>query len=136
MELQNLIKKIIKTIIFIVIFVIALYLFYLIGTGFRKDVAIALDDYSVSEDGTQLHFKLGSWASIGYTRGFRDKEKTNVHYLTFYATFGGINSRFGAKNEFILELDEDDTEIFFFTDKGYELVLQKNATTGEWEKIP
>lgn len=33
------------------------------------------------------------------------------HYLTFYSTFGGINSSFGAVNSLVLELGKDDTEI-------------------------
>lgn len=73
---------------------------------------------------------------MGYIRGFKDvggREKP--HYLTFYSTFGGLNSSFGAKNEFILELGENDSEIYFNRkDGGYELVLQKNIETGEWVK--
>lgn len=55
------------------------------------------------------------------------------HYLTFYSTFGGVNSSFGTVNTFILELDPDDTEIYFNRPGGgYELVLEKNTETGEW----
>lgn len=71
---------------------------------------------------------------MGYIRGFADKGGgVKPHYLTFYATFGGFNSSFGAENQFTLELDENDTEIYFNrADGGYELVLQKDAETGEW----
>ncbi len=129
-----------KICIGILVGIIALPIFYLVGTGFRKSVCNVLQDYSVSTDGTQITFKVGSWSSIGYTRGFKDKEKENAHYLTFYSTFGGINSSFGAKHEFVLEVDEEDTEIYFYTYTGdkyeYKLVLKKNQETGVWEKTP
>ena len=56
--------------------------------------------------------------------------------MHFYSTFGGLNSSLGAKNEFVLELDENDTEIFFYRGKGgYDLVLEKNRQTGIWEAV-
>ena len=74
--------------------------------------------------------------SIGDTRGYKNKcGWVKSHYLNFYNTFGVINSNLGAKFEFTLELDEDDTEVYFNrTGGGYELVLQKNTETGEWER--
>jgi len=61
------------------------------------------------------------------------KTKEKPHYLTFYSTFSGLNSSFGAKCEFELDLNENDTEIYFNrANGGYELVLKKNEKTGEW----
>ena len=58
-----------------------------------------------------------------------------INLVEFLDTFGVINSDWGAKFEFTLELDEDDTEVYFNrTGGGYELVLQKNEETGEWER--
>ena len=55
--------------------------------------------------------------------------------MDFYNTFGTIFISLGAKFDYVLELDEDDTEIYFNrTGGGYELVLQKNEITGEWER--
>lgn len=73
---------------------------------------------------------------MGFIRGYKDNSGgVKPHYLTFYSTFGGLNSSFGAKNEFVLELDKDDSEICFKrANGGYELVLQKNAETGAWER--
>ena len=116
--------------------VIILTLFILVGTGFNKRMDVELFDYSVSDNGKEMTLKIFIPSSMGYTRGFNDVggiEKP--HYLTFYSTFGGFNSSFGAKSEFILEIDEDDSEIYFNRrDGGYELVLQKNVETGEWIK--
>lgn len=99
-----------------------------------KKTDVALGEYSVSEDGTKLTFHTGVMSSMGYIRGFKDNGGgVKPHYLTFYSTFGGLNSSFGAKSEFELELDENDTEIYFGrSDGGYELVLQKDIDTGEW----
>ncbi len=96
---------------------------------------IILGDFSISEDGSEIILNVGVATSMGYIRGFRDNGGgVKPHYLTFYSTFGGLNSSFGSKNTFILELTPDDTEIYFNrADGGYELVLQKNVDTGEWE---
>jgi hypothetical protein len=73
---------------------------------------------------------------MGYVRGFKDNGGgVKPHYLTFYSTFGGLNSSFGAVNSFVLELGKNDTEIYFNRPNGgYELVLVKNIDTGEWER--
>ncbi|MBR2081064.1 MAG: hypothetical protein IJ980_05470 [Oscillospiraceae bacterium] len=108
---------------------------YLIGTGFHEREDVALVNYSVSEDGTKLTFTVAVPTSMGYVRGFRDAGGgVKPRYLTFYSTFGGMNSSFGAKHEFELELEKDDTEPYFNRPNGgYALVLQKNAETGAWE---
>ena len=114
--------------------ILLMALIFCIGTGFMKRTDVVLIDYSVSEDGTQLTFRTSIISSMGYTRGFSDKGGgIKPHYLVFYSTFGGLNSSFGAKNEFVLELGPDDTEIYFSRPGGgYELVLIKDPDTGEW----
>lgn len=92
--------------------IVVLGLSLLAGSGFRKRPDVVLTDYSVSEDGTKLTFNVGVASSMGYTRGFEDNGGgVKPHYLTFYSTFGGLNSSFGAKSEFELDLAETDTEI-------------------------
>lgn len=111
---------------------------YFVGTGFIERTDVILTDYSVSEDGTQITLNASVSSSMGYIRGFKNNGGgVKSHYLTFYSTFGGLNSKLGAKNEFVLEVNEDDSEIYFNrAGDGYELVLQKNTETGEWEKTP
>lgn len=107
---------------------------FFVSTGFRERTDVFLGDFSVSEDGKELTFTAGVFSSMGYIRGYKDEGGgVKPHYLKFYSTFGGWNSSLGAKSEFVLELDEDDNEIFFSRpDGGYELVLQKDQETGEW----
>jgi len=121
-----------KILIFISV-VVVLTLILFIGTGFTKNPKVVIKDYSVSEDGKKLIFSIGIPDSIGYTRGFKNKGGgVKSHYLNFYNTFGVINSSLGAKFDYVLELDADDTEIYLNrTDGGYELVLQKNEK-GIW----
>lgn len=111
---------------------------FFVGTGFIERTDVILTDYSVSEDGTQITLNASVSSSMGYIRGFKNNGGgVKPHYLTFYSTFGGINSKLGAKNEFVLEVNGDDSEIYFNrAGGGYELVLQKNTETGEWEKTP
>ena len=127
-----------KTIIISVVAVITLIVLlvggYFISSGFVKRVDVGLSDFSVSEDGTEITFNTTIWSSMGFTRGFKDNGGgVKPHYLTFYSTFGGLNSQLGAESEHTLTLDKDDTEIYFNrADGGYELVLQKDKETGEW----
>ena len=103
-------KKMIAIISLIVILIIA----FMVGTGFRKRTDVVLLDYSVSEDGTAINQGVQVSSSMGYVRGFKDNGGgVKPHYLTFYSTFGGINSSFGTVNSFTLEIDSDDTEIYF-----------------------
>ena len=125
-----------KKVLIIISIIIALILILFIGTGFTKNPNVVIREYSLNEDGSELNFTVGMPFSIGYTRGYKNKGGgVKSHHLNFYNTFGVINSAWGAKFEYVLELDEDDTEIYFNrTDGGYELVLQKNTETGEWER--
>lgn len=116
------------------VIIITLISSFSIGNGFKKRTDVVLSDYSVLDNGTKLTFSTNITSSMGYTRGFKDMGgKEKPHYLTFYSTFGGLNTSLGARNKFVLELDEDDMEIYFNRNNGgYELVLQKDIETGEW----
>ena len=125
-----------KKVLIIIGILIALLVIFFIGTGLTKNPNVVIREYSLNDDGSELNFTVGMPFSIGYTRGYKNKGGgVKSHYLNFYNTFGVINSSWGAKFDYVLELDEDDTEIYFNrTDGGYELVLQKNIETGEWER--
>lgn len=125
-----------KKIISIVLFILAIYLFNFIGTGFMKQPNVALMDYSVSEDGTKITLHVMVVPSIGYIRTYKDENSVEKHhYLTFFSTFGGLNSSFGFKNEFVLDVEPDDERIYFYHGNGgFTLVLEKNEQTGKWEK--
>lgn len=126
-----------KFLIIFLVVVVALSALYFVGTGFMERSDVYLGDYSVSEDGTELTFNASVASSMWFIRGYKDEGGgVKPHQLTFYSTFGGLNSSFGAKNEFVLELDEDDTEIYFKRGKhSYKLVLKKNEETGVWERL-
>lgn len=125
-----------KILVIVLLIIVLLSIIYFVGTGFLERMDVILHDYSVSEDGTELTFNAGIMSSMGFIRGYKDNGGgVKPHYLTFYSTFGGLNSSFGAKNEFVLPLDEEDTEIYFKrASGGYELVLKKNEETGAWER--
>ena len=125
-----------RKVIFITAMIVILIATFLISTGFIKRTDVVLFDYIVAEDGSAISLDVQVSSSMGHTRGFKDNGGgIKPHYLTFYSTFGGLNSSFGAKNSFILELDDDDTEIYFSRPNGgYELVLIKNVDNGKWER--
>lgn len=125
-----------KKVVMISLLISVLVVSFLVGTGFQKRTDVVLFDYAIAEDGTAISLGVRVSSSMGYIRGFKDKGGgVKPHYLTFYSTFGGLNSSFGTVNTFVLELDADNTEIYFNRPNGgYELVLQKNADTGEWTR--
>ena len=115
---------------------LALTLTLFVGNGFRTRTDVALSGYALSEDGMNMTLHVRVMSSMGYVRSFRDDGGgVKPHYLTFYATFGGLNSSLGAKDEFVLALDKRDTEIYFNRPGGgYELVLQKDGETDQWQR--
>ena len=123
-----------KRIIAVIVILAVLVALFFIGTGFQKRMDVVLVDYSVSEDGTEITLDVGIPTSTGYIRGFKDNGGgVKPHYLTFFSTFGGINSPIGAEHSFQLELTSDDTEIYFNRPEGgYELILVKDEETGQW----
>ena len=123
-----------KTVFAVIAIVCVLAAAFLIGTGLQKRTDVLLNDYSVTEDGTAIRLDVQVASSMGYVRGFKnDGGGVKSHYLNFYRTFGGLNSTLGAENSFLLEVEPTDMEIYFNRPGGgYELVLQKDSSTGEW----
>ncbi len=107
---------------------------FLLGTGLTRRGDVVLTDYTVSEDGKAVTFRVAIASSMGYTRCFRDLGGgIKPQYLVFYSCFGGLNSRLGAESEFTLALEPEDTEIYFSRfGGGYERVLVKDPVSGQW----
>jgi uncharacterized protein YxeA len=121
-----------KKMVFIIILLLAVMgtLFFLTG-GKRAD--IILNDYTVSEDGSIMTINVGVASSMGYVRTLKVKEDGDKKYITFYETYG-INSSLGAENEFQIELNPPCKGIYFYRgEAGYDLVLEKNDETQEWQ---
>ncbi len=120
------------TVIVILLLTVMGILFFITG-GKRTD--IILNDYTVSEDGSIMTINVGVASSMGYVRTLRVKEDGDNKYITFYQTYG-INSTIGAENEFQIELNPSCKGIYFYRgDAGYDLVLQKDDKTQEWQLI-
>lgn len=109
---------------------------YVVGSGFMKCTYAYVNDFSVSEDGTEMTLKVSVASSAGYVR------KLGVHqqnggklYLDCYSAFGGVNGSIGARSEFTIPLAED-TEliaIYRYAD-CYEAALIKDDG-GCWERV-
>ena len=99
--------------------------------------AYITDQFVVSEDGKELKFTIAVGSPMGYVRGFKDEGgSVKPHYLKFYSAWGGLNSSIGAKSEYVLKLDPNDTEIYVYHgDSGYSLALKKDIESGEWFSV-
>ena len=123
-----------KNLVGIIVLVIILIGSFVLVTG-RARTDVVLGGYDLSADGKVMTLKVGVQSSAGYIRRMKRTSGSMNYYLTFYSTFG-INSKFGAKDTFEIELDENVDEIYFYTgNKGYKLVLIKDSVTQEWKKI-
>jgi len=122
-------KTLIISIIVVALIVIGLFI---ASGGSRTDVF--LKDFELSQDGKIMTLKVGVSSSAGYIRKMKRTSGSMNYYFTFYSTFG-INSRLGAKDTFIIDIDNNVDEIYFYTGgKGYKKVLELNDD-GEWVKV-
>ena len=124
-----------KVLIIISVAIIAILgILFLATGGARTDVY--LKDCEVSDDGKTITLKVEVASSTGYVRKMKQTSGSMNYYLTFYSTFG-INSKLGAKDTYVLEIDSNADEIYFYTgNKGYKKVLEKDEVTGEWKPYP
>lgn len=110
----------------------------MIASGFRVCTSVYItDDFTVSADGGEITFQVEAGSSMGFVRGYKDEGGgVRPHYLKFYSSWGGRNSSVGAKNEYCLKLDSEDSEIYVYHGNGgYDLALAKDVATGEWYRV-
>ena len=124
--------KYLKILLVIGCFVLYFYITYFVGTGLSTNTYVYLADYTLSEDGTEIELHTAVSNSIGYLSSMLPIPSGNVQYVDFYNTFGGINSTLGAKDKFVIEIDENCKGIYFAREDGYELVLYFDEETKQW----
>ena len=96
-----------------------------LATG-RARTDVYLGDFELSKDGKTMTLKVGVSSSAGYIRKMKRSSGSTNYYYTFYSTFG-INSKIGAKDTFIIDIDNNVDEIYFYTGgKDYKKVLEKD----------
>ena len=120
---------VIGSLILILIIVIILIL----STGGKRE-DVYLQDFKISSNGTKMTLKVGVTSSAGYIRKIKRTSGSMNYYYTFYSTYG-INSKFGAKDTFQIDIDKSVDEIYFYAGNGgYKKVLEKDEL-GNWEKV-
>ena len=127
-----------KKICLVMLSMLGLIFAWMIISGYSYQTsAYITDQFVVSEDGKELKFTIAVGSPMGYVRGFKDEGGgVKPHYLKFYSAWGGLNSSIGAKSEFVLKLDPNDTEIsVYHGDSGYSLALKKDIESGEWFSV-
>ena len=127
-----------KKICLVMLSMLELIFAWMIISGYSYQTsAYITDQFVVSEDGKELKFTIAVGSPMGYVRGFKDEGGgVKPHYLKFYSAWGGLNSSIGAKSEYVLKLDPNDTEIYVYHgDSGYSLALKKDIESGEWFSV-
>ena len=127
-----------KKIIIILLTLLCIVAVWMIGSGFTVKTSVYItDDFIVSEEEDEITFTVGIGSAMGFVRDYKDEGGgVKPHYLKFYSAWGGLNSSIGAKNKFTLELSPEDTEIYVYHGNGgYDLVLEKNSVSGEWQRV-
>ena len=109
---------------------------YYIGLGFLPRSDVVIGDFEVSEQQDEMTIYTTVSSSAGYTRAVKnvsdDPEKME---LIFYSAFGGVNGSICAKSEFVLPLSPECREIYVNINAKYILCIEKNQTSGKWEKV-
>ncbi|MBQ8815155.1 MAG: hypothetical protein IJZ85_11760 [Lachnospiraceae bacterium] len=109
---------------------------YLVGTGLMKRSDVFVGEFTVAEDGKTMEIRAGVASSMGYIRSVSQRKDGDRLNISFYSTFGGLNSRLGARSSFTLDLDDDISEICVYRGYGeYKAIFAKNATNGQWERV-
>ena len=127
-----------KKICLVMLSMLGLIFVWMIISGYSYQTsAYITDQFVVSEDGKELKFTIAVGSPMGYVRGFKDEGSgVKPHYLKFYSAWGGLNSSIGAKSEYVLKLDPNDTEIYVYHgDSGYSLALKKDIESGGWFSV-
>ena len=127
-----------KKVCLVMLSMLGLIFAWMIISGYSYQTsAYITDQFVVSEDGKELKFTIAVGSPMGYVRGFKDEGGgVKPHYLKFYSAWGGLNSSIGAKSEYVLKLDPNDTEIYVYHgDSGYSLALKKDIERGEWFSV-
>lgn len=99
----------------VLLIILVLLLTYFIGTGFMKNTSAYINDFSVSEDGSEITMNVGVSSSMGYIREVSIyQQEGGKLYIDCYSAFGGLNGSIGAKSVFTLPLDKDTTIIAIY----------------------
>ena len=105
--------------------------------GFQKRTDVFLQDFSVSRDGSAVTVETFSVGSMGYIRAMEAKQIGDEIHCSFYRCLGGLNSSLGAENTFEIPLDHPTQRIYFDRGTSFDqLVLERDAGTGEWAPVP
>ena len=109
-----------------------------ITPGFQKRTDVYLQKFSVSDDGSVITMQMFTVGSMGYIRAMETKQIGDGIHCSFYCCFGGLNSSFGAKNRFEINLEEFATSVeSIYLDRAGldQLVLERDAGTGDWAPV-
>ena len=109
---------------------------YIAGSGLATVPCMYIKDYKLSEDGKSMVIDTFVGSPIGSARSVRANQEDGILYLDFNAAYGGCNGKIGAKDTFVIPIDEETKLIALARyEGGYEKTLEKDPVTGEWVRV-
>ena len=124
------------TLTVIVVVLAILATIYIVGSGLATVPCMYIKDYQLAEDGKSMEIETFVGSPLGSARSVHTNQQDGVLYLDFNAAYGGCNGKIGAKDTFIIPIDEETKLIALARyEGGYEKTLEKDPVTGEWVKV-
>ncbi len=120
-------KKIVIALVIIIVLMVVFMGLHHWFNGYTTLSTFYLEDYTVSEDGSEITMKIGNFSSMGFARDIKAVQKGEGLYVKVYMPYGPPGSNWNAKDTFTLKVEGDCSEIYFWRGKGeYEMVLKRN----------
>ncbi len=119
----------------VVLVIVSIIAIHFVANGFAKRTDVVILEYSVSQD-KSITMQTTLAGSMGFIRDMEVERKDNKLYVSFYQTFGPLNSDFGAKDTYTIEIDSECTDIYFEKyiegNVEWDCVLHKDEVSGQW----
>ncbi len=120
-----------KALIAVVLIIVSIIVLRFVTNGFTRRLDVIILDYSISQD-ESITIKTALAGSMGYIRDAKTEQNGNKLYVSFYQTFGPLNSNFGAEDTYTIKPNSKCNEIYFQRDNDWVCVLNKDELSGQW----
>lgn len=133
-DAKTLLKSAMTAVALVLVFAAMALVFSCAGNMFAETPTVAVTGWSLSDDGS-LTVETSVYDSYRYARSYKAEQEGDGLYVTFYQSAGcsRVPVEGDAEGTITLTPDSSVSVIYFRRENGYEPVLVKDDTTGEWK---